>query len=216
MEQATLDLPHSIDNPDTWSARFVIAADGAEQRGLAFPWYMHRRNPIHDWHGGRAAVVELIADLALGLMNENPDLTVEEATLEAGNEFRQSIRSQWDYNSGGPTRFDNHIEWMEMQASENVTGNATLSRSIAEHRAGAWERHPADIEDPERERITLLRQALRELTPLQRQAAELRSGGMTYRAIADELGMAAREQAYGACKRAFKNIKDYITERETA
>ena len=72
---------------------------GSIARGKIIPWYVVNRNKIMNDEGGHAAVVTMVAGLTIALLQNDPTLGLEEAAWGAGNEWRASIRSQWDDRS---------------------------------------------------------------------------------------------------------------------
>lgn len=204
-----LDIPGDI---DTWSAKLVIAADGSEQAGLVnSPWYLARFKSIRNFEGGRPAIVETITALALCLLRDNPSLDYNAAALEASNEWRKSIRAQWDYRAGdnAPLSIEHKIE----RVRKRVPGHDDTADDFVHNEIGLTVEHPANIEDPEREEVRLLRQGCTSiLSDNERLVVDMRSGGMSYQAIADEMGWYGRQSAYATFNRAVGKLRDYITE----
>lgn len=219
---AAQQLRLTVEEPiDVWAARFVLTADGSVQRGLSLPWYMARHRQIEEDHGGRPEVVALVAGLALAHKGNDPSLSDKDACFLAGNEWRASIRSQYDLRSGEgpPQSIEQMASAMRNHDLEHVGDGE--ARSLALMKAGMVEYHPADIEegepDPRLAEVLPLVQALPER---QREALELHIQGVQLTEVGRIMGLQGehvKQQAYKLIQRGLATIRSQLgIERETA
>lgn len=214
-----LPIPVEVDEDlEVWSAQLVLAASGSVQRGLQMPWYAARHKAIEDEEGGKHEVIGIVAGLALTLLANDPMLNMMDACWQAGNEWRASIRSQWDGRSGDKQGIS--IQRMEADrvAVGSDEGRSDYGHSKVASQLGLIIQHPADMDEEAGDpRLQAVLDLLPQLTDKQRQALDLYSGGMSLQAIADEMELSHRSNAQALIKRAKATILRLMkTERITA
>jgi DNA-binding CsgD family transcriptional regulator len=65
-------------------------------QGDRLPWWQYHKRHIIRTEGGWLALHATVLGLALGYMVKTPDLRLPDAAQRAGDEYRASIRRQWD------------------------------------------------------------------------------------------------------------------------
>lgn len=177
------------------------------------PWYAARHQAIEDEEGGKHEVIGIVAGLALTFLANDPTLNMMDACWQAGNEWRASIRSQWDGRSG--TKQAISIQRMEAERVADE-GGSDYGHSKVASRLGLTVQHPADVEEAGDPRLEAVLDLLPLLTDKQRQALDLYSGGMSLQAIADVMELNHRSNAQALIKRAKATILRLMeTERIT-
>lgn len=186
-------MPISVDDPDKWSARLVLGSVAAVKYGLDTPWYQAKHEQIARSEGGVHALVEIVAGIAMGLIADDPTLSVSEATFQAGCEWRASIRPQYDARYAPQVPLE----------------------SVSEHSLVTYQPHDQPQSKQSRE-AEILGEAWDTLTSKQQRVLELWDGGagLTYAEIAVELGMKGGKQAvWKLAQRGKDRLRDAI-ERE--
>ena len=182
--------------------RLVLASIAAYQFGDTIHWFRSSRREIEREQGSKRENVGYIVRLSLALLADY-DGDLFAASKAAGNEWRASIRSQYDERGD----FGFHVS---IEALVEEQGKVADPHSEVAWRLGLHVDNVEDlfVEEGEDDRLPAIVEAMGELTPLQRSVFEMRVGSdLSWQGIADELGLATRQEASAAYQRAVRSIQ---------
>lgn len=162
------------------------------RQGDNLPWWKYHKDRILDIEGGYRNVHSTVMALTIGLLVKHPELSLADAATQAGDEYRASIRRQWDVGYGpedAPISLEAKAERIAGMMGTN-NGNAMSANEVRDgllHKYGQKDEPPAPFDETQMTDPRLI-QAWELATEKEREVLRLVADGITIQQASAHVG----------------------------